>query len=200
MRKVLAVTTAVVLLAGIGLGGLALLESRRVAEIERLDEPFEPTPGYTDTRRAALDSTAPDVLAQIDNDQVLLDQAASALLRVRDTGLARCDDVRDGLLLPWTKERARLHCETASEYVLDWAHRTVWSDLYDAVLARCLQGGGPDDLMPHLDFEGYAATDPGLDDAAYAKHAALLEELRTTAAEIATQVTCGQMVRALSAA
>ena len=189
--------TGVALLCAIGLGGLALLEDRRVDAVEELDRQFVPAPGYTDTRRAALDTAAPDALAQIDANDVLIDRATSALLRVTDSGPTRCPDLHP--LLPWTKERLRLHCESASEYVLDWAHRTVWADLYDAVLARCVEVEGPVGLTPeHTDFQGYAETDPGLEQAAYGVHDALLAELREAAVTTATPAACDEMVAALS--
>ncbi len=193
------VAAGVVLAAALAVGVLALVESHRVDEIEQLDEEFVPDQGYVDTRRAALDSAAPDALAMIDANDVLVDRATSALLRVTDSGATRCPDTH--LLLPWTKERLRLHCESASEYVLDWAHRTVWADLHDAVLARCVGTGGPVGPAPeHTDFQGYRETDPGFGRSAYATHTELLGELRQAAATTATPTVCTEMVAALSGA
>lgn len=198
MRRVLAVATGVILLGALLVGGLAVLEDRRVDAVEELDRRFVPAPGYTDTRRAALDTAAPDALAMIDANDVLIDRATSALYRVTDSGATRCPGMHP--LLPWTKERLRLHCESASEYVLDWAHRTVWADLYDAVLTRCVEADGSAGPTPeHTDFQGYRRTDPGFAVAAYDAHAARLADLREAAVTTATPAVCTEMLAALSA-
>ena len=55
-----------VLVGALGLGVLAVSESRRVDHVEQLGERFEPAAGSVDTRRARLDTAAPEMLALID--------------------------------------------------------------------------------------------------------------------------------------